>query len=90
MPELESKLQSKVIQHLKKTGWFVRKILATNCPGDPDIYAYRNGRTIWIETKREGKVARPLQFFRHKEIIESGMECYCVDSMDLFLLINEV
>lgn len=89
MQALESKLQSKIIRYLKKNGWFVRKILATNCPGDPDIYSYKDGMTIWIEVKREGKTARPLQLYRHEEIRNSGMQCYVLDTWAAFLNIIE-
>lgn len=85
MPELESKLQSKIIKWFKDNGWFVRKILATNCPGDPDIFAYKIEAVVWIETKRIGKTARPLQEYRHAEIKSFGMPCETVDTFEKFL-----
>lgn len=88
MQILESKLQSKIKTYLIKKGWFVRKILSTNCPGDPDLYCYKLGRTIWIETKREGLKARALQSYRHREIKQAGMECYVIDCWELFMMVN--
>jgi len=84
---LESKLQSKCIKELKKRGWFVRKILSTNCPGDPDLYCHKDNRTVWIETKQLGKPLRPLQELRGNEIIEAGMEFYKVDEFGQLLTI---
>lgn len=85
MPELESKLQSKIIKFLKKNGWLVRKILSTNCPGDPDIYSYKLGITMWIETKRLGKTSKPLQVFRQQEIKSAGMICFEADNFEQFI-----
>ncbi len=84
---LESTVQSKIIRRLIKSGWFVRKIIQTNCPGDPDLFLYKAGRVVWIEAKRPGKEAEPLQEYRHREIVSAGMECYAVDSYDSFLSI---
>jgi len=85
---LESPVQTKIMLDLRKRGWFVRKIIQTNKPGDPDLYAYKQGRTIWIECKRPGKTARPLQEFRGDEIIQSGMEWYQADSYEKYESLN--
>lgn len=85
---LESVIQSKVIKLLNKSDWFVLKIIQSNKNGIADLYCYKNGRTVWIETKRLDKLLRPLQSYRKKEVISYGMECYRVDSIESFMLLN--
>ena len=74
----ESKIKNKLCSEMKKKGWFVRLIIRTSTPGDPDCYFYKDMRVIWVETKRAGKEARPLQEYRANEIRESGQECYTI------------
>lgn len=78
----ESKIQSYLIRELKKRGWFVRKIARTNSPGDPDIFTYKNGRVVWIETKKSGRIADPLQEYKRKEIVSYGMESIVLAGID--------
>lgn len=61
------------MRELKKKGWFVRKIARTNSPGDPDIFTFKDGRVVWIETKKSGRIADPLQEYKRKEIVSYGM-----------------
>ena len=79
---LESKVQSYIIKELKKNGWFVRKIAKTSSSGDPDIYSFKDGVTVWIETKRQGEKARELQKYRHNEIRSFGMKCIVISGID--------
>lgn len=85
MSQIESINQKRIIEYLYKKGWFVRKILQTNKPGDADILAIKIPRVVWIEVKRKGKYARPLQEFRGKEVIKNGMEWYQADTFEKFL-----
>ena len=75
---LESKVSKRLCSEMKKRGWFHRRIIRTSTPGDPDHYFYKDSRVIWVETKRAGKEARPLQEYRVNEIRESGQECYVI------------
>ena len=71
---LESKIQKKIINHLKKEGWFVTKLISTSTSGIPDLMAIKNGRTIFIEVKNEiGKLSK-IQEYRIKEMQEHGAE----------------
>ncbi len=86
---LESKVSKRLCFEMKKRGWFHRRIIRTSTPGDPDHYFYKAGRVIWVETKRAGKEARPLQEYRANEIRESGQECYTIsgeEGLKQFLL----
>lgn len=69
---LESKIQSRIIERLKKEGWLVVKIGLTNLPGFPDLIALRNGEVRFIEVKRPGCKPRELQQYRIKQLKENG------------------
>lgn len=82
---LESKLQTRIIRHLKRKGWYVTKHILTSTNGWPDLEAIKNGRTVRIETKAKGKKLRPLQEFVHAQLILHGAEVYTADSWEKFL-----
>jgi len=64
-------------------GWLVLKIIQLSENGYPDLYCYKNGRTIWFECKRSGKKnADPLQDIRIRQLREAGMEAYVVDNLE--------
>ncbi len=69
---LESKIQSRIIERLKKEGWMVVKIGLTNLPGFPDLMALRNGEVRFIEVKRPGCVPRELQQYRINQLKDNG------------------
>lgn len=75
---LESKVKSYLTSHLKKMGWLVILIIKTNRGGDPDVYTFKDGITVWIETKKAGKDLKPLQEYRKKEIKSFGMNCISI------------
>ena len=83
---LEASNQSKIIKYLERHGWYVIKLIQTNKNGIPDLLAIRSGRYIWIEAKRQGKTAEPLQQFRHAELRAHGAEVrtdiYSIDQLD--------
>lgn len=78
----ESEIKSYLVKELKNRGWFVRLIIKTNTPGDPDLYTYKNGVTVWIETKRKGRKLDPLQKYRKNEIVSFGMQSICIAGID--------
>ena len=52
----ESEIQSQIRDYLRWTGWFVVKIHQSmgSYKGIADLYAIREGRSVWIEVKRPG------------------------------------
>lgn len=72
----ESKLQRKIRLDLEKNGWEVVKIIICSKPGWPDLQAYKNKRTIFIEAKAPKKSAEPLQEYRHDKLRDQGFEVY--------------
>ncbi|GAA0561766.1 hypothetical protein GCM10009415_49760 [Chitinophaga japonensis] len=79
----ESKVQTKIISWLKKNGWFVLKIIQLSDNGYPDVYAYKEGRTVWFECKKTGvQKGEALQEVRIDYLRKIGMEAYVVDSLE--------
>ena len=74
--ELESKYQAGLRKMLKANGWFFTKIIQTSTNGFPDILAVRDGETIYIEAKREGRKPEPLQLYVHKQLREHGAKVF--------------
>lgn len=77
----ESKVKTYLVNQLIKRGWFVRLIVKTNKAGDPDLFTYKDGFTVWIEVKKKGRDPEPLQEYRKKEIISFGMQCICISGI---------
>lgn len=82
---MESKLQRKIIRDLKRTGWYVVKIVMSNTAGIPDIWAGKEGRAIWIECKDEGEEPEPLQLHRHSELRAKGFSVFVIDTWECYL-----
>lgn len=85
---LESKLQTRINNYLKKKGWYGVKHMLTSKPGWPDQEFIKCGRTVRIEFKSPGKKANPLQKYVHKQIKRHGGEVYTVDTWANFLLLD--
>lgn len=81
---LESKLQKKIIDHLTKDNWFVLKIILSNKNGVPDLMAIKEGQTIFIEVKQQGKkvIKGGLQEYRIKELNKYGVLAFESDSLE--------
>ena len=69
---LESKIQKKIIDMLKKRGAYVIKTMRTNRNGTADILACINGYFVAIESKRPGKKLEPLQENHRKQVRASN------------------
>ncbi len=69
---MESKIQSKIIAQLTKEGWFCLKLIKTNKNGVPDLVCFRNGETMFIETKQEKGKLSTLQKYRKDELEKQG------------------
>ena len=90
MPLKESIIQTKVRKHFERQGWLVVKIIQSTLNGWPDLQCHKGGKTIFIETKSEGKPISPLQFYRHTQLIEQGFEVYVIDSIETIKQFNYV
>lgn len=82
---MESALQKKIINYLKRKGWYVVKIVMSNTNGIPDIWAGKKGKCIWIEVKDKGEIAEPLQLVRHEELRAQGFQVFVIDTWEGYL-----
>ena len=69
----ESKLQTKIIKHLKKHGCWVIKVIVSSVDGTMDIIACSpTGRFIGIEVKYGDNKPSALQSYHVKEVHDRG------------------
>lgn len=74
---LESKEQTKIKKHLIKDGWLVIKTIQLSDSGYPDIFAFRNSVTLFVEVKREkGGIVSPIQQYRIDMLRNSGFTVF--------------
>jgi Holliday junction resolvase len=78
----ESQIQSKIIKHLEKNGYFVIKLMRTNINGVPDLLAIKDGTASFYEVKRENGVVSEMQKFRIKQLISFGCKAKVVKSIE--------
>lgn len=78
----ESRLQSRIINDLKKSGWLPVKIKLCSVNGWPDIMAVKADRWILIEAKAKGKKAEPLQKYVHAQLIVYGASVYVISTWE--------
>jgi Holliday junction resolvase len=78
----ESYIQSQIIVKLESWGWMVVKLIQTNTNGIPDLMAMKDGKTIFIEVKREGEQPAPLQKHRLNQINLHGILAFWVNNVE--------
>lgn len=70
---MESKEQTKIKKYLEKDGWIVVKTIQLSESGYPDLFAFRQGQTLFIEVKREkGGRLSEIQKYRIEKLIEQN------------------
>lgn len=83
---LESKVQRDIKKYLTKIGYLVFKMEASEA-GYPDLFCTRTETDcFFIETKRAGEKARPLQEYRHKKLRKKGRVVYVIDCLERLML----
>jgi hypothetical protein len=78
----ESIIQKKVSDYFKLQGWLVVKVIQCTLNGFPDLMLFKNGKTFFIETKAEGGIVSPLQFYRHEQLMKEGFEVYIIYNLN--------
>lgn len=80
MKRLESSVQKGIITLLKSAGWVVDKPVSRSHNGFPDITAYKDGKTIFIEVKRPGGKTKPIQDYWINKLKNMGFDAYVIES----------
>lgn len=86
----ERDLQAKIIENLELSGWEVNKVIKSNKSGWPDVEAFRNKVTVFIETKTTGKEAKKLQLYRHRRLRAQGFLVFVIDTWEDYILIKHL
>lgn len=78
---LESEIQSRILQYLKKQGIFHFKTQSTNISGIPDIVCIYSGVPLFLEVKQpKGKLSK-LQEYQMDKIRQAGGYAFVVTSV---------
>lgn len=80
----ESKLQSKIIKRLESDGWIVFKTIMLSKNGFPDVMAFRNGKSLFIEVKAPNGIRSELQKYRIEQLTKQGFTAFFCDNLDDF------
>lgn len=71
-PVRESATEKKIREYAIAVGWWVAKFVSPGKRGVPDRVFIRQGVTLWMEVKREGKEPTTQQQTRHEEMRRHG------------------
>ena len=86
---MESSLSKKIRVYLEKKNWLVIKVNLCSMNGYPDLTLIDPfGKIVFIESKSEGKKARPLQEYVHKLLREHNCTVHVIDTWDKFKALN--
>ena len=85
----ESKLQNKIIKYATLKGWICIKTIRLNLNGFPDIFLFKNGKTIFIEVKTEIGIQSELQKVRQNKLRKENFICEVCRSLEQFKTIIE-
>ena len=88
----EKDIESRLRKDVKAAGGLALKFVSPGYAGVPDrIVLMPGGMMCFAELKAPGKVMRPLQMRRKKQLENLGFKVCCIDSMEQIKdLINEM
>ena len=76
----EKQIEKKLVEAVKKAGGLAPKFTSPGFDGVPDrIILLPGGHMGFAELKSPGKVMRPLQMRRKRQLEELGFKVFCVD-----------
>ena len=78
----EAKIEKYLKDEIEKIGGKAFKFSSPGNNGVPDRIVLLNGRTIFVELKRQGKDLRPIQNYRKKQFEKLGFEVVIIDSIE--------
>lgn len=78
----EKYIEKKFVEAVKKAGGFAPKFVSPGLNGVPDrIVLLPDGRMAFVELKAPGKMMRPLQLTRKRQLESLGYKVYCIDEV---------
>ena len=77
----EKTIEAKLVQTVRSMGGLALKFTSPGFDGVPDrLVLLPGGRIAFIELKAPGKILRPLQVRRKRQLEALGLSVYCIDS----------
>lgn len=73
-----SDFQTKTREDYEKRGYIVLNTIRLSKNGYPDLIAFKDGKSIFIECKEKNDTLKPLQRYRINELIKEGFEAFCL------------
>jgi len=70
------KQTDKIRKHWESNGWFVVNLIKTNKNGIPDYVIFKDGITVFVESKEEWDSLSKIQEYRIKELKQLGFKVY--------------
>lgn len=67
---------------MERRGYLVVKIIQCTLNGWPDLMCLKNGKVVFIEVKRPGGRASPLQLLRHEQLRAEGFPVLLIDNLN--------
>lgn len=79
----EKYIERKLVEMVRKSGGLAMKFVSPGLNGVPDrIVIFPGGSIVFAETKAPGKLMRPLQIRRKKQLESFGFKVYKIDSLE--------
>jgi len=75
---MASKFQTKTKKYYEENGWIVINTIKLSVSGYPDLFCFKDGKTLFIECKEGGDTIKQLQKYRIDELIKQGFEAFCL------------
>lgn len=79
----EKYIEQKLVAAVKNMGGIALKFVSPGFNGMPDrLVLFPMGRIAFVELKAPGKMMRPLQVRRKRQLEALGFLVYCIDSVE--------
>ena len=79
----EKSIEQKLVVAVRAAGGLAPKFVSPGWDGVPDrIVLFPSGRMAFVELKSPGKVMRPLQMRRKRQLENLGFKVFCVDGVE--------
>lgn len=80
----ESVIERNLVTEVKKRGGLAVKFVSPGLDGVPDrLVLFPGGKMAFVELKAPGKIMRPIQEKRARQLTTLGFRVYCVDNKEM-------
>nr|DAF63441.1 MAG TPA: Nuclease [Siphoviridae sp. ctgmM3] len=78
----EKYIEKKFVEAVRNLGGLAPKFVSPGLNGVPDrIVLLPNGHMAFVELKAPGKMMRPIQLRRKRQLESIGYKVYCIDAL---------